>query len=153
MSLRPPTSGSFKPGNCANPNGSVTVNQAVNDVKKLAREHTADAIEDLAAIMKDPQKPAAARVTAAVALLDRGWGKPAQSVNIEQSKRVIDISVQMTPQEATEAYGEMLRGARLAQPTTMIEGEVESPPMCNQKIRHANRLILLLDAPVEALLG
>jgi hypothetical protein len=57
-------------------------------------------------------------------LLDRGWGKPAQAVNVESNKRVIDISVQMTAQEAAEAYGEMLRGARLAKPQAMIEGDV-----------------------------
>jgi hypothetical protein len=61
---------------------------------------------------KDCGYPAAARVTAAIALLDRGRGKPAQSANTEQNKRVIDISVQMTPQEAAEAYAEMSRGAR-----------------------------------------
>ncbi len=30
--------------------------------------------------MNEPKAPAAARVTAAVALLDRGWGKPKETV-------------------------------------------------------------------------
>jgi hypothetical protein len=34
----------------------------------------------LSEIGADPNKPAAARVAAAVAILDRGWGKPAQAV-------------------------------------------------------------------------
>jgi hypothetical protein len=35
---------------------------------------------NLAAIMRQPKAPAAARVQACIALLDRGWGKPKQTV-------------------------------------------------------------------------
>jgi hypothetical protein len=44
----------------------------------LARCHTEIAIKILAGIAKDGTNDAA-RVSAAVALLDRGWGKPTQS--------------------------------------------------------------------------
>jgi len=48
----------------------------LEDVADLAREHTEDAIAVLAEIMKNPDAPAGVRVTAAKALLERGWGKP-----------------------------------------------------------------------------
>jgi hypothetical protein len=44
--------------------------------------------------MKDESKPAAARVGAAIAILDRGWGRPAQAV--EASVSILD---QMTDDE------------------------------------------------------
>jgi len=47
---------------------------------ELASAYTDDALATLAEIMKDTQSPAAARVSAANSLLDRGHGKPAQAV-------------------------------------------------------------------------
>ena len=49
-------------------------------LSELAREHTADALKTLVDICKDKETPAAARVSAASALLDRGYGKPRQEV-------------------------------------------------------------------------
>jgi hypothetical protein len=46
------------------------------DIRSLARNHTAKALSTLASIMNATKAPAAARVQAAQALLDRGWGKP-----------------------------------------------------------------------------
>ena len=40
------------------------------------RERTVDAAYTLVSICRDPTAPAAARVAAAVAILDRAWGKP-----------------------------------------------------------------------------
>jgi hypothetical protein len=48
------------------------------DIKALARKHGRAAIKTLAEIMKQADGPATARVSAAQALLDRGWGKAAQ---------------------------------------------------------------------------
>jgi hypothetical protein len=48
-----------------------------------ARELTEDAIDTLAAIMKDPKAPAGARILAAQALLDRGHGKPPLAVDVK----------------------------------------------------------------------
>jgi hypothetical protein len=50
------------------------------EIASLARSFTKPALKTLAAIMRQPKAPAAARVQAAVALLDRGWGKPKQTV-------------------------------------------------------------------------
>jgi hypothetical protein len=51
--------------------------RAPTDIRSLARSHTNLAIKVLAGIAKDGLNEGA-RVSAAVALLDRGWGKPAQ---------------------------------------------------------------------------
>jgi hypothetical protein len=50
------------------------------EIASLARSFTQPALKTLAAIMRHPKAPAAARVQACVALLDRGWGKPKQPV-------------------------------------------------------------------------
>ncbi len=47
-------------------------------IRALARKHGKDAINTLAAIMNQDDGPATARVSAALALLDRGRGKAAQ---------------------------------------------------------------------------
>ena len=54
--------------------------KAPAQIRSLARAHTATALNVLAGIMNEPEAPAAARVSAAQALLDRGWGKPSQPV-------------------------------------------------------------------------
>ncbi len=46
------------------------------EIRSLARSHTESAIKVLASIMNQRKASNAARVSAAVALLDRGWGKP-----------------------------------------------------------------------------
>jgi hypothetical protein len=54
----------------------------------LARSHTSKALRVLAEIMDDPAIQPAARVSAAVALLDRGWGKPQQTVDMTVRKQI-----------------------------------------------------------------
>ena len=52
------------------------VAKAATDLRSLARTHTEAAVRTLSRIMRQPKSPPAARVAAASALLDRGWGKP-----------------------------------------------------------------------------
>ena len=47
-------------------------------MRDIARESTTLAIETLRTIAADTEAPHAARVSAATALLDRGWGRPMQ---------------------------------------------------------------------------
>jgi hypothetical protein len=61
-------------------------------VADAARELTLDAINTLAAIMKDVKAPAAARISAAQALLDRGYGKPAQAIEVNQQPDLSHVS-------------------------------------------------------------
>ena len=53
---------------------------APTEIRTLARSYTKAAIKTLVGIMRQPKAPPAARVMAANALLDRGWGKAAQLV-------------------------------------------------------------------------
>ena len=64
-------------GQSGNPGGRPRILEAVRDI---ARESTTLAIETLRTIAADADAPHAARVSAATALLDRGWGKPLQGV-------------------------------------------------------------------------
>jgi hypothetical protein len=50
-------------------------------IASLARSHTESAINCLVGIMNQSEAPPAARVSAASAILDRGWGKPAQPID------------------------------------------------------------------------
>jgi len=61
----------FQPGVSGNPGG-----RPKGDVAQLARVHTTDAIK---ALVKALQRPKEA-VPAAIALLDRGWGRPTQTI-------------------------------------------------------------------------
>ncbi len=47
-------------------------------VRSIARSHTRTAVNVLVGIMRSKDATAAARVSAANAILDRGWGKAAQ---------------------------------------------------------------------------
>ncbi|WP_276835007.1 hypothetical protein [Chryseobacterium cucumeris] len=52
----------------------------VMDVRQLAKAWTTESINTLGQIMTDVASPPATRVAAAQALLDRGWGKPSQTI-------------------------------------------------------------------------
>lgn len=52
------------------------------DIRSLARSHTETAIRTLAGIMREKDAPHSARVAAAQVLLDRGWGKATQHVEV-----------------------------------------------------------------------
>jgi hypothetical protein len=56
-------------------------NKATADVKAAAQKYTSKAVKVLATIMEDKDQAGAARVAAANAILDRGYGKPTQAVN------------------------------------------------------------------------
>lgn len=74
----PPEHTRFKPGQSGNPGGRP---KGIADVQALAREFTSDAVDTLVKVMKNTKAPAAARVAAAAHVLDRGFGKPTQTVN------------------------------------------------------------------------
>ena len=54
--------------------------KAPTDIRSLARVHTERALQVLQGIMCEAKAPSAARVAAAQALLDRGWGKAVQAM-------------------------------------------------------------------------
>jgi len=54
------------------------VAKTLTEIRSLARSHTRTAINALVGIMRSKDATAAARVSAANAILDRGWGKATQ---------------------------------------------------------------------------
>jgi hypothetical protein len=49
----------------------------------LAREHTPKAVQALVDVLESSDASDAAKVSAATAILDRGWGRPKQDLGIE----------------------------------------------------------------------
>jgi hypothetical protein len=72
--------GQFRPGQSGNPGGRPRV---IAEVRELAREHTETALATLAEISENKKLSPSARVAAATALLDRGYGKPTQPLDHE----------------------------------------------------------------------
>ena len=77
----------FKKGQSGNPGGRVGIPA---EVRELARKHTTDAIKRLAHWMNsdDPR----ASVAACNALLDRGYGKPQQALEVSNPSEFDNLS-------------------------------------------------------------
>jgi hypothetical protein len=74
------------------------------DIRSLARAHTETALNVLAGIMCETSAPHAARVSAATALLDRGWGKPKQPVaNDEDNPFRVEMIERVVVDRATDS--------------------------------------------------
>jgi hypothetical protein len=79
--------------------------KAVTEIRSLARSHTRTALNVLVAVMRNTKATPPARVAAANAILDRGWGKPTQSLGndenaIELIHRIERVIVQPEHAEA-----------------------------------------------------
>ena len=57
-----------------------TTPKTPTEINSLARLHTERMIQVLVGIATQENAPAASRVSAAEALLDRGWGRPKQTI-------------------------------------------------------------------------
>ena len=78
---------------------------APTEIRTLARSYTKAAINTLVGIMRQPKAPPAARVMAANALLDRGWGKAAQLVAVDgEIKQLVEVKLNVvrSPDMSTE---------------------------------------------------
>jgi hypothetical protein len=75
---------SWRPGQSGNPKGRP---KPEVDIAALARKHGPKCIKIVAGIMmKD--KDSKVRLAAAIALLDRGWGRPAQAITGENGQPI-----------------------------------------------------------------
>lgn len=79
----------FVKGKSGNPGGRKPIPQ---DVKDMARALAPEAIKALGSILRDSEAPPAARVSAATAILDRGYGKPAQTINANVRRTIVELS-------------------------------------------------------------
>ena len=75
--------GRFKPGQSGNPSGRPKIPE---DVKAAFKELTPQAVETLKGIMLNPLAKDADRIKAAEIIMDRGYGKPTQAVDVDVNK-------------------------------------------------------------------
>jgi hypothetical protein len=71
-----------------------TPNRVTWAVRDIAQEYTVEAVEALAAVMRDSNAPPAARVSAATALLDRGHGRPTQPIAGDDRMPPVSVSIE-----------------------------------------------------------
>ena len=63
--------------------------KTLTEIRSLARSHTRTALNILVQVMRNKDATPAARVSAANAILDRGWGKAIQA--IENGDRPLEL--------------------------------------------------------------
>jgi Family of unknown function (DUF5681) len=80
----------FQKGVSGNPGGRPKIKV---DMRERVRVHAGAAIDTLLAVMHDSKAPSAARVSAAIAILDRGYGRPAQAVHQHVTRHADELSV------------------------------------------------------------
>lgn len=84
--------------------------KSITDIRSLARSYTRSAIFALAGVMRAKDATHAARVSAANAILDRGWGKPPQALQtgegnaLELIHRIERVIVQPSESEGEADY-------------------------------------------------
>ncbi|WP_426313499.1 DUF5681 domain-containing protein [Methylobacterium fujisawaense] len=108
----------FKKGRSGNPKGRPPI---IREVQELAREYTDEAIEQLVSIGRDEKINGSARVQAWNSVLDRGWGRPKQSVDVKVDHNASGLA------NAIAAAQERMRVQALEQQAPIIEGEIISP--------------------------
>lgn len=78
------SSTTFQKGKSGNPGGrSPRVGPNGETITQLARAHTAEALATLVEVCNAKANEPRDRIAAANAILDRGWGKPKESVDLE----------------------------------------------------------------------
>jgi hypothetical protein len=87
--------------------------KAVTEIRSLARSHTRTALNVLVAVMRSTKATPPARVAAANAILDRGWGKPTQALAnddnaLELIHRIERVIVHPDHVDTDNSHGENL---------------------------------------------
>jgi hypothetical protein len=83
-----------------------TLNHATRDIKALAQLHGPAAIAQLVGLMKQTDNPTVARA-AASELLDRGYGRPAQTIEAVGNTGPREVVISREPRESDGYYREV----------------------------------------------
>lgn len=114
----------FQKGQSGNPGGRPAIPE---HVREACRALTETAVETLKSVMTDKGAPAAARVSAANAVLDRAWGKPESDVRVgglPGAPPIATASVDLKRLRPEDVYAHVMNGAPLpddAQPDDEAE--------------------------------
>ena len=102
------------------------------DIRSYARKFTVEALETLAHVMRQPKAPPAARVMAANALLDRGWGKAAQLVAVDgEIRQLVEVRLSVVPastEQARQAIDITSKAVALPEPGSAEEAPAADAP-------------------------
>lgn len=124
---KPPRS-AWRPGQSGNPGGRP---REIGYLRELARERTEEAIETLADVMLNGESDSA-RVAAATALLDRGYGKPPQSIAVDanvrdtRSVQIAQAIADAHPELAEIVFGAAVAGRLVPKPAESVLPRAES---------------------------
>lgn len=91
------SAGRFQKGKSGNPSGRKKVPE---DIKKAFKAHSMDALTVLVSIINDATAKDADKIRAAEVILDRAYGKPQQSVEVEQTNipQVVFVNADNIPE-------------------------------------------------------
>jgi hypothetical protein len=122
---RRPRGKSWPKGVSANPGGkpanggervmtaAPTRRETITDVRLLARDHGPTAIAKLAKIMNSETATDMAQIAACNSLLDRGWGRPPQAVELFQADAAFELK-ESEERARDQFYGRLIQlGVRL----------------------------------------
>jgi hypothetical protein len=91
--------GMFQPGVSGNPSGRP---KSDANIKELAKAHTQQALDTLVEIAGNKNASPSARVQAATAILDRGWGKPSQHLAVSTAMTFTEYLDMLAEEDAME---------------------------------------------------
>ena len=82
----------WQPGESGN---TRKANASYRGMLRLCRVNSAEAVTTLLECMRDPSAPWPARVVAANSILDRGWGKAKETLQLDGADAVTSITLQI----------------------------------------------------------
>ena len=98
----PKADSQFRSGQSGNPGGRP---KGERSVREIAQQHTTAAMETLVYVMRTGKN--SERVQAATTLLDRGWGKPNQSIEMTGPQlSLVDLLASLNTSSAADGGSE-----------------------------------------------
>ena len=121
LNFRPPSINGWQPGQSGNPKGRPRERDR-DTLQDLCRAQTEEAVKTLIVCMRNPKE----RLPAAIAILDRGWGKPKQVIEAEGG--VTNVTLHLL---AAQLVSEQLAAQQQQPPTLNAEPEQAAVNLLN----------------------